>query len=216
MTQLFYQAAVSIQNHSPWALLFAFAVGAVSSLGPCTPARLMWLTNAAGSSRRPWPLIGAFVLGTLVLYVTFALVGMLADVVLRYEPWIYTILGVASVWFGIRQIWDADHHHAHTSAGSSTVSLGGAFLQGVGFGALVQPCCTPVLFMVATTVAPTSMVYASVILILFGIGHALPALAVGPAVRVRTWIEARGWMTGVATAFGGVSIAIGGYFLFMA
>lgn len=217
MTHLFYLAATSIQTHSPWALLFAFVVGVVSSIGPCTPARLMWLTNAASQSRRPWSYIAAFVGGTVALYVCFALVGVLASVVLRYEPWIYVGLGLTSIWFGIKEVWFADRHHSHGAENADTPrSLGGAFLQGLGFGALVQPCCTPVLFMVATTVAPSSVWYAAVVLFAFGVGHGLPAFAVGPAARLRNWIDTRGWGTGLTMALGGVSVAIGGYFLLMA
>lgn len=217
MTHLFFMAATSIQGHSPWALLFAFAVGLASSIGPCTPARLMWLTNVVSTTRRPWAHILAFVGGTVALYVCFALVGVLADTVLRYEPWVYAALGVASIWFGIREVWFADRAHSHAADMRDTpTSLGSAFLQGLGFGALIQPCCTPVLFMVATTVAPSSVWYAALVLFAFGIGHGLPAFAVGPAARLRRFIETRGWGVGLTMAMGGISVAIGSYFLLMA
>ncbi len=214
MTHLYYIAATSIQTHSPSALLFAFVVGVVSSLGPCTPARLVWLTNAASGSRRPWAFIAAFVAGTVCLYASFALVGEFASVMLRYRPWIYALLGVTSIWFGIREVWHADHGHSHTASDvRKPKSLGAAFFQGLGFGALVQPCCTPVLFMVATTVAPTSVPYAVLVLLAFGIGHGLPAFAVGPATRFLQWIQTRGLSSTFAMAMGGISIGIGGYFL---
>lgn len=217
-THLYYTAATSIQTHSPLAVVFAFAVGVVSSLGPCTPARLVWLTTAAAGSRRPWAFIGAFVCGTMCLYASFALIGAYASLLLRYEPWIYGILGATSIWFGIREVWGADHQHAHGAEGQTRApaSLGGAFLQGLGFGALLQPCCTPVLFMVATTVAPTSVLFAAIVLLAFGVGHGLPAFAVGPATRFLRWLQVRGFAPTFAMALGGISIGIGGYFLLMA
>lgn len=216
MTHLYYIAATSIQAHSPFALLFAFGIGVVSAAGPCTPARLVWLTNAAAGARRPWAFIAAFVGGTVCLYASFALVGALADVMLHYQPWIYAIIGVTSIWFGIREIWQADYHEHATGASGRPSSLGAAFLQGLGFGALVQPCCTPVLFMVATTVAPQSIPYAALVLLAFGLGHGLPAFAVGPATRFLHWLHDRGLSTTVAMALGGISIGIGGYFLLLA
>ena len=213
-----YRAAEEAALQGSWVMwLLAFLVGLVSSAGPCTPSRLLWLAQASGRAERPRAMVSAFVAGTVTVYAAFGVVGSLFADLLAVAPIMYALLGVTGIVVGLVAIWKAEPHceHVHAST-SSSISLGSAFLQGCAFAALIQPCCLPMVGGVVMTVAPQKPLIAAGVLAVFGLGHAVPAFAVAPVRRAVEWARQRGISQAAEIVMAAISITIGLYYLVLA
>lgn len=190
----------AVATLSPVALLLAPILGALTAFGPCSAARMSTLASA-GTEAKPWRAWTAFgagsIVGSLLIVFTITLVGV-ATLQSRY---IYLLVGLLAISSGLRAIWTADATHKHKQK-----PLGGHFLAGSLFSAMLQPCCTPVLF-IAAGVAALNPLYAAGLVVGFGIGHALPPIMLAGLTERLSHIKALQLIT--RTSMGAIALACG-------
>ena len=202
----------------------SLAAGSLTTLSPCVFPILPLVLGGAVQGNRLAPLamglgmaisfaligliIGALgpalgidtdnvrILGALLLIV-FGLVMLLPALNRRFTEWMLPIASSANA----------------VSSGLDGGSLGGAFLLGGALGLVWSPCSGPLLASALTLVASAGgAVRGALILGLFGIGAAIPLVAVSYASR-SGFARARGWALGrieaIKKAFGAVIFATG-------
>ena len=198
----------SIATLSPIALLLAPVLGALTSFGPCSAARMLTLAATSGSSA--WRNRTAFVLGTMTGSVLIVFAIALVGAATLQSRILYAAVGLLAIWSGVRAIWTADavEEHSHERQG-----FGGHFLAGSLFSALLQPCCTPILF-IAAGVAAVSPVYAIGLVIGFGFGHALPPIVIASLTQRLSAIPGLQLIT--RTAIGAIALACGAAYVAIA
>lgn len=186
------------------ALPLALLGGLVAGLNPCCLALYPAAATACCSTptrpvARPIGNAAAFLLG---LAFSISLLGTLAVLLGRVAavsaPVRYAI-AVVPILFGLSYLgWlRLPRIPMIPTAGG----LAGAFATGLLLSLIIGPCGTPVLAAVLSyAVLSHNLLYAAVLLFLFGIGSGLPVMAVGTAVgtamtrlsssRVARWLDA--------------------------
>ena len=174
-------------------LAIAFLGGVVSCLSPCViPVIPVFLSNVAGGAPPGATVAGAsftatgryraagFLLGFagifVALWVSLGLVGFaLFDVV----PAARQIAGLAIVVLGIATIAGWQPMLSLSRRGGAG-SFGGSFLLGAGVAVGWTPCIGPTLGAILTLAAASQTVWSgAALLIAYGIGMAVPILAIG-------------------------------------
>ena len=172
------------------AFALAFLFGMLSSVGPCIATRLVVVTGVARTTRASMTaVIGAFLVGLLSVYVLFALAVHLIGFAQLVQS---QVLGLAAVAFGIAGVVvfvqsyrdSRDHEHAHEECAverkPQRTGILGAFGIGVLSAVNFSPCCTPWLLMALTyTSMQGNALYGAALMVVFGLGHAVPMLAYG-------------------------------------
>src|SRR5436190_4487715 len=199
----------------------ALLAGVATVAAPCTlPVLPILLGASVGQTSRLRP--AAIALGFVV---SFSFVALLLNALTRaldFDPNILrdgaTVLLVA---FGLLMIFPAAWDRltaqiATLAAGSGTAALAtgrgaaGGFVLGVSLGLVWTPCAGPVLGSILTLVATSQdIAWASVLLVVYAIGAALPMLAIaygGQAATTRVRSIAR-YSPRLQQAFGAVVIA---------
>ena len=172
---------------SPYAFPFAFAAGAVSSVGPCVAPRFVAIAGFGCShpSRTALCFAGAFVAGLITAYAALGSAASLIPYVFRMSTAVYVALAVMLAAAAVAQLWrEEGEQHLVCSKTRPVRNLGAAFFIGMSFALVVSPCCTP---LVAGILTYTSMaghpLYGSAVLVCFAVGHSLPLFAVAAAAR---------------------------------
>jgi cytochrome c biogenesis protein CcdA len=197
-----------VARHTLLAYPVACVLGLISAWGPCTPARLSWV--ATTNVHQPWRTIAAYVLGAVLAYALLGTLGhQLFDALFHYSTILYLLMGVTALVAGILVLW-SPHKHGDDSKPRST-SLGATMLSGFASGLTFMPCCAP--FVIAVIAWSSSAAQASVLLVLYALGHTAPLWAA--PLFSRFLLDKR--LAGVAaTVTGGVAVVIGAYFIVLA
>lgn len=209
-------------------LALALAAGSLTTLSPCVFPILPLVLGGAVQQNRLAPVamgVGmaasfaaiGFLLGALgpalgldgdhvrsfgaALLIAFGLVMLVPQLNARFTEW---MLPIAS---------SANNASARLESGSLRGSLGGAFLLGGVLGLVWSPCSGPLLASALTLVASEGGAgRGALILGLFGLGAAVPLVAVAYASRSGL-ARARGWVLGhidgIKKAFGIIILAAG-------
>jgi cytochrome c biogenesis protein CcdA len=183
-------------------LVLALLAGVVTVAAPCTLPMLPILLGASvgqTSKARPAMIAAGFVL-------SFSLVALALGAITRVFDFDPNSLrnGAAALLlaFGLLMIWPAPFEWLSSriggfTAGSAATSQGmiGGFLLGTTLGLVWTPCAGPVLGSILTIVATSQdTAWASLLLVVYAIGAALPMLAIaygGQAVTTRIRSVAR-------------------------
>ena len=213
---------------SPWLLPLAFLGGLCTSLNPCAyplmgaVAGYVW-THGGRSWPRSMLVAGAFVLG---LALTYSLLGALGGFVgpllgLSAAVWSWLVGGIciaaglvmaqivplefASV-SGLRRFWDRLH------------GLPGALALGVLLGLAATPCATPPLAVIVSVAAAHRVAaFGALLLFVYAIGHALPAVLIGLlAGGLKTLDRLSPYGHALQIAGGWLIIAVGIYLIVIA
>lgn len=181
-------------------LVLALLAGVVTIAAPCTLPMLPILLGASvGQSGRLRPALIAF--GFVISFSATALALGAITRVFDFDPNNLRIAAVILLLgFGLLMIWPAPFEWLSIrlngltnagAAGSNTSRQGalGGFILGTTLGLVWTPCAGPVLGSILTIVATSrDTAWASVLLIVYAIGAALPMLAIaygGQAVTTR-------------------------------
>ncbi|MGY3619084.1 cytochrome c biogenesis CcdA family protein [Bradyrhizobium sp. USDA 10063] len=181
-------------------LVLALLAGVVTVAAPCTLPMLPILLGASigqTSKARPAMIALGFVM-------SFSMVALLLSAITRafdFDPNVLrTGAAILLLGFGLLMIWPAPFEWltiriggltAGGSPGNATPSLGliGGFVLGTTLGLVWTPCAGPVLGSILTIVATSKDAgWASLQLVVYAIGAALPMLAIaygGQAVTTR-------------------------------
>ena len=183
-------------------LVLALLAGVVTVAAPCTLPMLPILLGASvGQTRKVRPAMIA-----LGFVMSFSMVALLLSAITRAFDFDPNVLrsgaAVLLLGFGILMIWPTPFEwlsmrisgfSGHSAA--SRQSVIGGFVLGTTLGLVWTPCAGPVLGSILTVIATSKdTVWASLLLIVYAIGAALPMLAIaygGQAVTTRIRSVAR-------------------------
>jgi cytochrome c-type biogenesis protein len=198
-------------------LVLALLAGVVTVAAPCTLPMLPILLGASvGQTGKVRPAMIA-----LGFVMSFSMVALLLSAITRvfdFDPnHLRNAAAVVLVGFGLLMIWPAPFEWLSTriggfSGGSPAHNQGviGGFVLGTTLGLVWTPCAGPVLGSILTVIATSpDTAWASLLLIVYAIGAALPMLAIaygGQAVTTRVRSVAR-VAPRLQQGFGGVVIA---------
>ena len=183
-------------------LVLALLAGVVTVAAPCTLPMLPILLGASvGQTGKVRPAMIA-----LGFVMSFSMVALLLSAITRvfdFDPNHLRNAGaVLLVGFGLLMIWPAPFQWLSVPiggfGGNSAVSnqgLIGGFVLGTTLGLVWTPCAGPVLGSILTVVATSKdTAWASLLLVVYAIGAALPMLAIaygGQAITTRVRSVAR-------------------------
>jgi cytochrome c-type biogenesis protein len=177
-------------------LVLALLAGVVTVAAPCTLPMLPILLGASvgqTGKARPAMIAVGFVL-------SFSLVALALGAITRvfdFDPnSLRTAAAVLLVGFGLLMIWPAPFERLSNRIGGftgggrvSSQGVIGGFVLGTTLGLVWTPCAGPVLGSILTVVATSpDTAWASLLLVVYAIGAALPMLAIaygGQAVTTR-------------------------------
>ena len=180
-------------------LVLALLAGVVTVAAPCTLPMLPILLGASvGQTGKVRP--GMIALGFVM---SFSMVALLLGAITRvfdFDPnHLRNAAAVVLVGFGLLMIWPTPLEWLSTRIGGfgrhSRQGVIGGFVLGTTLGLVWMPCAGPVLGSILTVVATSQdTAWASLLLIVYAIGAALPMLAIaygGQAVTTRVRSVAR-------------------------
>ena len=183
-------------------LVLALLAGVVTVAAPCTLPMLPILLGASvGQTGKARPAMIA-----LGFVMSFSMVALLLGAITRafdFDPNdLRTGAAVLLAGFGLLMIWPAPFERLAARIGgfgggaaSSRQGLIGGFVLGTTLGLVWTPCAGPVLGSILTVVATSKdTAWASLLLVVYAIGAALPMLAIaygGQAVTTRVRSIAR-------------------------
>jgi len=188
-------------------LVLALLAGTVTIAAPCTlPVLPILLGASVGHTGKARPAMIA-----LGFVVSFSAVALLLSAVTRvfdFDPNVLrTAAAVLLLGFGVLMIWPAPFEWLSIRLGGLTSGIAGGagqdniqsniggFVLGTTLGLVWTPCAGPVLGSILTIVATSKdTAWASLLLVIYAIGAALPMLAIaygGQAVTTRVRSIAR-------------------------
>jgi cytochrome c-type biogenesis protein len=183
-------------------LVLALLAGVVTVAAPCTlPVLPILLGASVGQSGKVRPAMIA-----LGFVMSFSMVALLLSAITRafdFDPNVLrTGAAVLLLGFGLLMIWPAPFEWLSGRIGgfgghsaASRQGVIGGFVLGTTLGLIWTPCAGPVLGSILTVIATSKdTVWASLLLIVYAIGAALPMLAIaygGQAVTTRVRSVAR-------------------------
>jgi len=183
-------------------LVLALLAGVVTVAAPCTLPMLPILLGASvGQTGKVRPAMIA-----LGFVMSFSMVALLLGAITRvfdFDPnHLRNAAAVVLVGFGLLMIWPTPLEWLSTRIGgfsrhsaASRQGVIGGFVLGTTLGLVWTPCAGPVLGSILTVVATSQdTAWASLLLIVYAIGAALPMLAIaygGQAVTTRVRSVAR-------------------------
>jgi cytochrome c-type biogenesis protein len=186
-------------------LVLALLAGIVTVAAPCTLPMLPILLGASvGQSGKARPAMIA--LGFVISFSATALLVSAITRVFDFDPnSLRTGAAILLVGFGLLMIWPAPFQWLSIRLGGITSSAAGnaaarggnlgGFVLGTTLGLVWTPCAGPVLGSILTVVATSrDTAWASILLIVYAIGAAIPMLAIaygGQAVTTRVRSIAR-------------------------
>lgn len=202
---------------SPTAPALAFALGIVTSAGPCFGPRLASLiglaSNASGARRAR--IVVAFIGGLALSYTLIAASATLFLRVSAFSAWTYMALGTLLVWSGMRMLIAGEHALVH-GASSRSSSCGSALLTGASFAFVASPCCTPIVASIAGIAGLSDAHWFGLsVAAAFAIGHASP-LVLASICASRVHVHMQPWRLPLSVVGGSVMLSLGGYYALLA
>jgi len=230
-----YLLGEALQGHlasgSIVAVGIVFLAGVLTSFTPCVypviPITVSYIGGAAaGSRRRAAGMSLVYVAGLSVVYaalgVTAALLGKTFGVDTQ-GPWIFLVVGVVIVFFGLAMfdVFTLQMPGFLTGVQGEGARRGGylgALLMGVAAAFVTAPCTAPVLGVLLSLVSQSrDVVRGSLLMFVFALGLSLLLLVLGMFSGLLTSLPRPGrWMNWVKYGFGGLMLALGAWYLFRA
>lgn len=214
MVDLNAVALDAVAGGSPWAFPLVYAVGVLSSTGPCAAPRVLAFSSFMLRSKRPARTGVAFLSGSLFTYALLGLVGGLVASLVGIASWVYGAIATAAIAGGIWTIVGASWCSHEAEVEKKSDALGAVFLSGAGFSLMVSPCCTPLVgVVVAYAGASGGSLTAALLLVCFGLGHASPVFtAIIFGQRLTRWLAQSRFSQGATVVAGASMIALGAYY----
>ena len=209
-------AAVSaIAGKSAWAYPLVYAVGVMSSTGPCAAPRVLAFSSFMLRSQKPKRTAAAFLAGTLGMYGALGYVGGLVANLVGISSWVYGVIALAAIlgglWTVIGASWCEHDAPQPTKAGDA---IGAAFLTGAGFSLVVSPCCAPLIGVVVAYAGSMGGSWsAALLLVSFGIGHASPVFtAMMFGKKLTSFLTTSRFSQGATVVGGAAMVVLGAYY----
>ena len=220
MSDLISDALGAAASRSVWAPALAAAAGVATSFGPCAAPRFAVAAGliAQRSGLRRAVTVASLVGGLCAGYVGLGIAGGAAGLLARYSTIAYWCVSALLIASGINALVRA-HASASCDAGCSVrdkpAAAGAGFAAGIGFAAVLSPCCGPLAAAIAgLTSASGSTIATAEILAAFAVGHSLPLIAfAGAYARIEGLVHrARPALSAASTVGGALMVAMGAYY----
>lgn len=205
--------------------LLAFVSGLLASFMPCSLSSIPLVIGFVGSAgqrdaKRAFGLSVTFAAGSAV---TFTVLGVIAALAGRLigaaASWWYILLGILMVLMAL-QTWELFEIIPSSYLVSKNTKKGyvGALLAGILGGIFSSPCSTPVLIALLAVVAQKgSILWGSLLLLLYSMGHGMLAVAAGTSVgfvRKLSASPAYGKLSALSKGMMGALILLIGFYMF--
>jgi len=227
-TEIGGRIAEAMAAGSPWLLPLAFLGGLCTSLNPCAyplmaaVAGYVW-THGERRRARSALIASAFVLG---LALTYSLLGALGGFVgpllgLSRQTWSWLVGGIC-IAAGLVMAQVLPLEFASVSMlgryWDRLRGLPGALALGLLLGVVATPCATPPLvIIVSVAAAQQAVAFGALLLFVYGIGHAIPAVLIGLLAGGLTALERPAPYGRILQVAGGwLIIAVGFYLIIVA
>lgn len=216
----------ALMTQGGWlAPLLALASGLLASFMPCSLSSIPLVIGFVGSAgqrdaKRAFGLSVTFAAGSAV---TFTVLGVIAALAGRLigaaASWWYILLGILMVLMAL-QTWELFEIIPSSYLVSKNTKKGyvGALLAGILGGIFSSPCSTPVLIALLAVVAQKgSILWGSLLLLLYSIGHGVLAVVAGTSVGFVHKLSASpayGKLSALSKGVMGALILLIGFYMF--
>jgi cytochrome c-type biogenesis protein len=167
-----------------------------------------------------------FLIGLTISYSALGLIGFFAANIAQIGVYLYYIIGIAMVLFGLHF---SEIIKLKLPTGSSRFDNfrkiylryrggTGTFIMGLVFGLLICPCCLPgLLGIFALTFAKGKLVYGASLVFIYTIGHGIPLLIIGTSAgAIRKFEKIQRWSSYINLVSGILMVIVGLLFIWIA
>lgn len=190
INHLLEQLSILITSNYWLAPMLALLAGILTSITPCALSSVPLVIGYVGSTgrnntKKSFKLSIIFALGMSVTFTSLGVAASLLGMIMgTSSKWWYIVLGVLMVMMAL-QTWEIYNFIPSSYLMSKTTKKGyiGAFIAGILGGIFSSPCATPVLIVLLGIVARNgNIVWGSLLLLLYSIGHSILVLAAGTSM----------------------------------
>ncbi len=224
MDSLIHNISHIIESNLYLAPILALLGGILTSLSPCCLSTIPLIIGYVGKdnndTKKSFVLSVLFALGMTMTFTILGVVASLFGRILNINSnlW-YIILGTIMVLMAL-QVWEVFSFVPSSYAVSKNKKIGyvGAFFAGALGGLFSSPCSTPILVVILAFVAKEgSLLYGTLLLLLYSIGHSILLIIVGTStstLRKITNSSNYGALSNVLKVSTGLIILILGFYMF--
>ena len=224
MDSLIHNISHIIESNLYLAPILALLGGILTSLSPCCSSTIPLIIGYVGKdnndTKKSFVLSVLFALGMTMTFTILGVVASLFGRILNINSnlW-YIILGTIMVLMAL-QVWEVFSFVPSSYAVSKNKKIGyvGAFFAGALGGLFSSPCSTPILVVILAFVAKEgSLLYGTLLLLLYSIGHSILLIIVGTStstLRKITNSSNYGALSNVLKVSTGLIILILGFYMF--
>lgn len=224
MDSLIHNISHIIESNLYLAPILALLGGILTSLSPCCLSTIPLIIGYVGKdnndTKKSFVLSVLFALGMTMTFTILGVVASLFGRILNINSnlW-YIILGTIMVLMAL-QVWEVFSFVPSSYAVSKNKKIGyvGAFFAGALGGLFSSPCSTPILVVILAFVAKEgSLLYGTLLLLLYSIGHSTLLIIVGTStstLRKITNSSNYGALSNVLKVSTGLIILILGFYMF--
>lgn len=224
MDSLIHNISHIIESNLYLAPILALLGGILTSLSPCCLSTIPLIIGYVGKdnndTKKSFVLSVLFALGMTMTFTILGVVASLFGRILNINSnlW-YIILGTIMVLMAL-QLWEVFSFVPSSYAVSKNKKIGyvGAFFAGALGGLFSSPCSTPILVVILAFVAKEgSLLYGTLLLLLYSIGHSILLIIVGTStstLRKITNSSNYGALSNVLKVSTGLIILILGFYMF--
>ena len=224
MASLIHNISHIIDSNLYLAPILALLGGILTSLSPCCLSTIPLIIGYVGKdnndTKKSFVLSVLFALGMTMTFTILGVVASLFGRILNINSnlW-YIILGTIMVLMAL-QVWEVFSFVPSSYAVSKNKKIGyvGAFFAGALGGLFSSPCSTPILVVILAFVAKEgSLLYGTLLLLLYSIGHSILLIIVGTStstLRKITNSSNYGALSNVLKVSTGLIILILGFYMF--
>ena len=223
MDSLIHNISHIIESNLYLAPILALLGGILTSLSPCCLSTIPLIIGYVGKdnndTKKSFVLSVLFALGMTMTFTILGVVASLFGRILNINSnlW-YIILGTIMVLMAL-QVWEVFSFVPSSYAVSKNKKIGyvGAFFAGALGGLFSSPCSTPILVVILAFVAKEgSLLYGTLLLLLYSIGHSILLIIVGTStstLRKITNSSNYGALSNVLKVSTGLIILILGFYM---
>ena len=223
MDSLIHDISHIIESNLYLAPILALLGGILTSLSPCCLSTIPLIIGYVGKdnndTKKSFVLSVLFALGMTMTFTILGVVASLFGRILNINSnlW-YIILGTIMVLMAL-QVWEVFSFVPSSYAVSKNKKIGyvGAFFAGALGGLFSSPCSTPILVVILAFVAKEgSLLYGTLLLLLYSIGHSILLIIVGTStstLRKITNSSNYGALSNVLKVSTGLIILILGFYM---
>lgn len=224
MDSLIHNISHIIESNLYLAPILALLGGILTSLSPCCLSTIPLIIGYVGKdnndTKKSFVLSVLFALGMTMTFTILGVVASLFGRILNINSnlW-YIILGTIMVLMAL-QVWEVFNFVPSSYAVSKNKKIGyvGAFFAGALGGLFSSPCSTPILVVILAFVAKEgSLLYGTLLLLLYSIGHSILLIIVGTStstLRKITNSSNYGALSNILKVSTGLIILILGFYMF--